>query len=374
MLPTSLITLISTVIILYGVTILFFTIIVAGRKSRFPKSLPTSSPGVSVIIPFRNEEHNLKPLLQSLKNQNYKGKWEIILVDDHSSDKGPKIVKEMQNEFNTVPLHLIQPESSHSSLTSKQQALESGVSSAAHQLIAFTDADMVLHPQWLENLVHSQHATQKDLIFGHTIIKKPEKAFGMLEAFQLEFLFSFAYAFFKADLTGSCMGNNLLVVKDSYLRSGGQSAIGYNIVEDRALLELFRRKGLKTGAAEPFLPLATTHPSRSLNQFYHQIRRWAAGGCHPGSNLFAAGILFSVQNLLFLFSVLGFMPLIISTLSFTNFFLNWIFLILTFRKIHSPFRTLLFPLYYIFLIAETILFGFSLLFRPRIEWKNKTVQ
>lgn len=374
MLPTSLITLISAILALYGVTILFFSVIVAGRKSRPPESLPSAYPAVSVVIPFRDEEHNLKPLLESLKNQSYRGKWELILIDDHSSDNGPAIVKEMQNVFDAVPLHLIQPENSHPNLTSKQQALESGVSSAAHPLIAFTDADMVLHPQWLENLVHTQYTTQKDLVFGHTIMNRPKEIFGMLEAFQLEFLFSFAYAFFKANLTGSCMGNNLLVVKESYLKSGGQNAIGYNIVEDRALLELFRRKGFKTGAAEPFLPLATTHPSRSLNQFYHQIRRWAAGGCHPGSGLFTAGILFSAQNLLFLFSFMGFMPLVISTLSFTNFFLSWIFLILTFRKIHSPFRTLLFPLYYIFLIAETVLFGFSLLLKPKIEWKSKTVQ
>jgi cellulose synthase/poly-beta-1,6-N-acetylglucosamine synthase-like glycosyltransferase len=48
---------------------------------------------ISVIIPARNEEKNLPELLESLKNQTYKKKFEIIVVDGKSKDRTREIAK-----------------------------------------------------------------------------------------------------------------------------------------------------------------------------------------------------------------------------------------------------------------------------------------
>ena len=48
---------------------------------------------ISVIIPTRNEEKNLPELLESLKNQSYKKKFEILVVDGRSTDKTREIAK-----------------------------------------------------------------------------------------------------------------------------------------------------------------------------------------------------------------------------------------------------------------------------------------
>jgi cellulose synthase/poly-beta-1,6-N-acetylglucosamine synthase-like glycosyltransferase len=50
-------------------------------------------PGVSIIIPFRNEEDNLPALLESLKKQNYTGMMEVIFVNDRSEDNGVGVIK-----------------------------------------------------------------------------------------------------------------------------------------------------------------------------------------------------------------------------------------------------------------------------------------
>lgn len=50
-------------------------------------------PLVSVIIPTKNEEHNILRCLKSVKRQNYEGKIEILLVDNHSSDKTVEVAK-----------------------------------------------------------------------------------------------------------------------------------------------------------------------------------------------------------------------------------------------------------------------------------------
>ncbi|MDR0306390.1 MAG: glycosyltransferase [Chitinispirillales bacterium] len=333
-------------------------------------------PGVSIVIPFRNEEHNLKALLSSIENQSYSGAFEVIFVNDRSDDKGPEIIKEYSKskQSEKFSVKLIDLEKPDNKLTSKQQALDIGISYAAYPLVAFTDADMILKQQWLESLTKNQLSSGADLIFGHTAVRAQAKgALAKLESFQLAFLFSYACGFSKLNLMGSCMGNNLLVTKKSYLKCGGQRAVGYNIVEDRALMGLMRKNGFKTKAAETFCVTAITHPSTSLFQFWQQMRRWAAGGLRLGEGLFAAGLLLATQNFLLILSTTGLMPPLITILTYVNFFLTWIFLTIAFKKNGSTSSPLYYPIYFIFLNIMAIVFALSLIIKPRIIWKGRKV-
>jgi len=336
-------------------------------------------PGVSVVIPFRNEESNLGGLLASLDKQEYGGVIEVILVNDQSEDDGVNVIKRFRqlNDRITIKIIDLQP-SGDVKLSSKQQALDLGVAASSHPLAAFTDADMTLAPNWLASLVDSQMSTSAALVFGHTSIDTAPAGgkkglFAALEAYQLEFLFAFAYAFSKLGLTGSCMGNNVLVVKECYLKCGGQGGVGYSIVEDRALLELMRRRGLKTTASEPFTVTAATCPSRTKKQFASQALRWAAGGLRPGGGLFAAGLLLLAQNALFPLSIAGLMPAAVAVPCAANFLLTWGFLAAAFRKNNSPAPKTLFPLYYAFMLAETVIFAVMMVFRPGIKWKGRKI-
>jgi cellulose synthase/poly-beta-1,6-N-acetylglucosamine synthase-like glycosyltransferase len=337
-------------------------------------------PGVSVIIPFRNEERNLGALLESLKNQSYKGATEVILVNDQSDDNGADVINEFCQRNDDMSVKIIDLQLSDDvKLTSKQQALDLGVEQSSHPLLAFTDADMILAPNWIEALVSTRISTAAALVFGHTSIINPEtrkSLFTLFESYQLEFLFSFAYIFSKLGLTGSCMGNNVLIAKEAYGLCGGQRGVGYSIVEDRALLELVRRKGLLAVPSEPFTVTARTYPAQSKKQFISQMARWARGGLRPGGGLFIAGFLLLAQNIA--------LPVIAASGGITlggpglicaaNFLLTWIFLALAFKKIGSPAPKWLFPAYYIFMMAETAVFGFLLIFRPKINWKNRKLR
>ena len=372
-------------------------------------------PGVSIIIPFRNEEENLPALLESLKAQNYTGMMEVVFVNDRSEDSGVDVIKNYINYINinninnnknileniviknshynnAISFKIIDLQFSYDiNLTSKQQALEHGVSESSHPLLLFTDADMVLAPNWAETLARSHLASGADLVFGHTSISRKgnfRRLFTLFESYQLEFLFAFAYAFSRLNLTGSCMGNNLLIAREAYIKCGGQRGAGYSIVEDRALLELLRKRGFKTAAAEPFHVTAHTLPSRAWKQFFHQTTRWARGGLRPGGGLFWAGLLLLIQNFAFLPVIWGtilpanypapaqpaclmFMPETAAALAAINFLLTWAFLALAFGKARSPAPRLLYPAYYLFMMAETIVFALSLAFGRKIEWKGR---
>ena len=56
--------------------------------------VPTDSPLVSVITPYRDAKHHLADLVHCLQAQTYSN-WECLLVDHHSCDDGPSFVKNL---------------------------------------------------------------------------------------------------------------------------------------------------------------------------------------------------------------------------------------------------------------------------------------
>lgn len=94
-------------------------------------------PSISVVIPAYNEEKYLPRCLESLKNQTYQN-FEIIVVDNNSTDKtaaiagkfGARVIRETVQ--GTTP------------------ARERGFREAKAEIIARTDADTIVTPNWLE--------------------------------------------------------------------------------------------------------------------------------------------------------------------------------------------------------------------------------
>jgi glycosyltransferase involved in cell wall biosynthesis len=66
------------------------------------------SPFISIIIAARNEEKNIGSCIQSIINQTYPAnKFEIIITDDHSSDKTVSIVQSFQKKISGSLILLI---------------------------------------------------------------------------------------------------------------------------------------------------------------------------------------------------------------------------------------------------------------------------
>lgn len=371
--------LILTLILLsYTAFILFLTFIVLFKSSTHSSSpAVTMNKPVSVVIPFRNEQKHLKTLLKSLTNQDYDSKIEILLINDDSTDGSVKEIEkylESNSIKSNISVSVLDTQFDHTrNLSSKQQALDLGISTARFEWIAMTDADMKLNPNWLSILMEKS-SDDIGLVFGHTSIIGDNSIFYWFQKFQLEFLFAVAYAFFNAGLSGSCMGNNMLLSKQAYQKSGGFNAVGYTIVEDRGLFNQFLKKKLSVSCTMPFSPSAYTFPCKSWKQFYHQIRRWAHGGLNWKSNLLPVGMLTFFQNCLLLIAITPFLPLTLRIITLLNFLLTWLFTSFTFNKIHSPQNALYYPLFYLFFLIESLLFLYSIIFKVKIEWKGRTIK
>ena len=332
---------------------------------------PRDLPSISVVVPFRNEAQNLGDLCDSLAGQEYDGEWEVVLVNDGSSDDFTAALGRFRDRFGARFTYVDSPFDPAKNLTSKQQALDKGIETGRGEWIALTDADMTFDNDWLSAFA-ANTGEGLDLVFGHTAeLSTGQGLFGSLQRFQLEFLFATAYTFHAAKVDGSCMGNNLLIRKKAYNEIGGQQGVGRSIVEDRDLYKEIRRRGRKTAPLEPFAAKAFTSPCDTLPRFYHQMLRWARGGFLSSPLLLCAALLFCFQNISLFASMCWTMPVSATWLSVMNFFLTLLYTGFAFRKIHSKENVLFFPVYLVFTLIEAVLFFLSFVTTPKVRWKER---
>lgn len=98
---------------------------------------------VSVIVPARNEQARLEACLESLLHQDYRGGYEVIVVDDHSTDGTAAVAA----RFGITVLRLADGNAGGAA------GRNAGVEHARGEVVAFTDADCRPAQNWLQHLM-----------------------------------------------------------------------------------------------------------------------------------------------------------------------------------------------------------------------------
>lgn len=100
---------------------------------------------ISIIIPMYNEERYLQRCINSLLNQSLKN-FELIFVDDGSTDQGIKIVEDFSKKDNRIKLF----KQNHGG---PGKARNFGASQAKGEILVLVDADMVFDKDYVKDLV-----------------------------------------------------------------------------------------------------------------------------------------------------------------------------------------------------------------------------
>ncbi|MBZ9627674.1 glycosyltransferase [Psychroflexus sp. CAK57W] len=122
-----------------------------------------TQPPVSVVICARNEARNLSEHLEFILNQNYP-QFEVIVVDDCSTDSTSEVVKQLQEKYAYLKLIQLQTKVSDS----KRNALKTGIHASLHELILLTDADCrPISKDWISTM-SSRLSTSKSCVLGYS--------------------------------------------------------------------------------------------------------------------------------------------------------------------------------------------------------------
>jgi GT2 family glycosyltransferase len=109
---------------------------------------------ISVVVPAYNEEQYITSCLESLKKQDFSGSYEIIVVDNESGDRTAEIARSSGAR--------VLFESQRSAAASRQR----GFTEARADIIATTDADTVVPPNWLSYIYQAFQERPEMVAFG----------------------------------------------------------------------------------------------------------------------------------------------------------------------------------------------------------------
>ncbi len=236
-----------------------------------PKPLQ-NFPMVSVIVPVRNEAQHLEKLLSQVITQSYASdRYEVIIVNDHSTDGTSSIVEELI-ENSEVNLRLLNLEDS---IEGKKAALSKGISQATGEIIVTTDGDCQVDQGWLLAVV-SCFDKEIKMVFGPVAIK-PNTFFGRLQMIDFAALIGTGAATWKMGMTGMCNGANLAFRKATFQECNGyEGTEQHPSGDDEFLLRKVHErypKGVRFVKSKTAVVFTDSQPS--VSTFIQQRIRWA---------------------------------------------------------------------------------------------------
>ena len=120
-------------------------------------------PSLSIVVPFYNEEGNIDPFVQEVHKAmaNYHGSWEMVLVNDGSSDGTRRLLDKAAREYGSY-VHVI-----HFTRNFGQTAaMQAGIDASRGQLIATLDGDLQNDPADIPMMVNKLVEDDLDLLTG----------------------------------------------------------------------------------------------------------------------------------------------------------------------------------------------------------------
>ena len=123
----------SLLLIITFVILLYQALFILGFANYYPaKAAKSYSVPVSVIVAARNEAENLENLVRKLISQNY-FEFEVIVVNDRSSDNTQEVLKALDGEFQN--LNIVDIKEKPDGFNGKKFAITMGIKAAKYDLL-----------------------------------------------------------------------------------------------------------------------------------------------------------------------------------------------------------------------------------------------
>jgi glycosyltransferase involved in cell wall biosynthesis len=215
-----------------------------------PPEQPTLE--LSVIIPARNEERSLPACIASLLAQSEPGfalgqQWELILINDDSTDNTRRIAREAATREGVTLLDAPALDlSDRGGFTGKNNACWTGAQAARGQYFLFTDADTIHEINDLSRALR-EITTQKAALLSYS---PRQIVTGLWQHAVMPLVFSELASVYPSQQVNdpvrslaAANGQFLLIEREAYFAVGGHRAVGREILEDVALANNVKRSG-----------------------------------------------------------------------------------------------------------------------------------
>lgn len=258
-------------LVTYSILILYYK---AGWQEIKPFSVTDQKAGIkiSIIIAARNEEENIANLLRSLEKQTYPTHlFEVIVIDDHSSDNTASIAK----SFSFVNLIKLEFDNINSY---KKKAIETGIAAASGDLIVTTDADCIVKEDWLKTITAFKEETNAMFIAAPVAMECNSSLLQTFQSLDFMVLQGITAASVQKRIHNMCNGANLAYERKAFFEVNGFTGIDHIASGDDMLL-MQKIAGKHPGKISYLLSkdaIVTTQAAKSWKEFFGQRIRWAS--------------------------------------------------------------------------------------------------
>ncbi len=348
-------------------------------KTPPPESkVPGEVPLISVLIPARDEEANIKACLESLQKQDYPN-FEVLVLDDNSSDNTANIVRRLAATDDRI--QLLQGKSLPKGWAGKPYACYQLAKKAKGSWLLFTDADTTHAPHALRSALALAINNKASLLSGFprqltTSLQQkvtiPVLYFVIMSWFPLWWLQRAGHP--RPSLA---IGQFLFFPTEKYWEFGGHKAVKARILEDVWLgVEVHRHGGRHI--AVDLSPIVSCHMYRGMGAIWEGVSKWiysvAALSKLALAGLLIAGYAFFLApfywlwNELFVVATPSDWRLIIILQVGTVLAMRW----LVDKRFHeSVISTILHPLGFSFLIITGLYAGSRQAVGAGVRWKTR---
>jgi glycosyltransferase involved in cell wall biosynthesis len=340
-----------------------------------PDSVPTMK--LSVIVPARNEEDCVGECLRSLAAQDEEGwrlgrEWEILLVDDHSTDDTRRIAE------GVAGVTVMDAPKLEKGWTGKANAVWAGARAARGEWLLFTDADTVHEPGSASRaVVEAERHEVAMLSYSPRQLVKGfwQRALMPLVFSELAVTYPPAKVSDPESHLAAANGQFLLMRRDVYFKNGGHEAVKSAVLEDVELARLVkrRRQGLRFRYA----------PEAVAARMYRSLGAMVEGWTKNLALLFGNALAMAAWRVLDLVLLVGLPLLTWWTYAHTTRAIFWIALLLvwarTLWRFYSRVRKSNFPFWDCAVSPVALPLFAALLYRSwfqhtvtkRVSWKGR---
>jgi len=240
----------------------------------------TPKTNFSIIIPARNEAENIANCLDCILNQSFPSeKFEVIVIDDHSTDETALIVNSYCKKYENVSLISLQEITNGKLLNAyKKKAIEYAIGLAKHEWIITTDADCSMNNNWL-NTYDAYIQSNNKVFVAASVMYYTEMSFlGLFQQADFMSLQGITAASVAANFHSMCNGANLAYEKKVFFEVNGFKGIDHIASGDDMLLMHKINKHNSNGIGYLYNEdsIVYTAPMPTLSTFLNQRIRWAS--------------------------------------------------------------------------------------------------
>jgi cellulose synthase/poly-beta-1,6-N-acetylglucosamine synthase-like glycosyltransferase len=259
-------------------------------------ALATIPNGISIIIPARNEASNIKKCIDSILNQAYNGEYEIIVIDDNSTDETNNILMQYGKAITTI-----KNDEKVLNDAYKKRAITKGIAIAKYKVIVCTDADTLRGKYWLASIASAYKPNTYKIYIGPVDYMHTNTLLAKFETVDFITMQGITAAGIYLNLGASCNGANLIFDKSTF-----ESVNGYEGVDNMASGDdiLLLHKILAVYSKSAFFikhtnAIVQTYSTNNWASFVSQRIRWASK-----SKLYKDVALKIVLSVIFIFNIL----------------------------------------------------------------------